>query len=163
MSFDVAFTRLMGSEGGYVNNPVDPGGETMWGVTARVARANGYQGEMKSLTKEKAKEIAKKVYWDPLKCDQMPFSVAFQVFDGSYNSGPDQSARWLQRALGVADDGKIGPITLNKLSNSNPAAICALYIAARGKFQTKLSTWSTFGKGWANRNYDNLEHLASDL
>lgn len=163
MSFDLAFTRLMGSEGGYSNHSSDPGGETMWGITAKVARANGYQAEMRSLTKEKAKEIAKKVYWDPLKCDQMPFAVAFQVFDGSYNSGPDQSARWLQRALGVADDGKIGPITLAKLKAEDPARIAAEYISQRGHFMTKLSTWSTFGKGWANRLFDNLGYLAADL
>jgi lysozyme family protein len=163
MSFDVAFSRLMGAEGSYADHPRDKGGKTMWGITEAVARANGYQGEMKSLPREKAKEIAKKAYWDPLKCDQMPFMVAFQVFDGGYNSGIGQSARWLQRALDVADDGKIGPVTLSALQKANPVAVCARYIAARGKFQTKLNNWDDFGTGWTNRNMDNLEYLADDL
>ena len=54
-SFDDAFDALIGNEGGYSNNPKDPGGETMWGITARVARAAGYTGPMRDLPRDTAK------------------------------------------------------------------------------------------------------------
>lgn len=63
-TFDDAFTALIGNEGGYSFNPADPGGETMWGVTARVARGNGYPGAMKARPLSAAKQIAKTAYWD---------------------------------------------------------------------------------------------------
>ena len=70
--FDKAFDLLIGNEGGYVNNPKDPGGETNWGITKAVAVANGYAGDMRTMPKETAKSIYKKMYWDKLQCDQLP-------------------------------------------------------------------------------------------
>ena len=63
-SFDRAFDLLIGNEGGYVNNPKDPGGETNWGITKTVAVANGYTGDMRTMPKETAKCIYKKMYWN---------------------------------------------------------------------------------------------------
>jgi len=69
--FDKAFDLLIGNEGGYVNNPSDPGGETNWGITRAVAVDNGYTGSIKLMPKETAKGIYKKMYWDRLRCDQL--------------------------------------------------------------------------------------------
>lgn len=93
MDFDQAFDRLIGHEGGYANHPSDPGGETMWGVTARVARANGYQGDMRALPRDLAKAIYRKAYWTPVKADQLPEGVRFDVFDAAVNSGVGQAAK----------------------------------------------------------------------
>lgn len=156
MDFDKAFDRLIGHEGGYSNHPADPGGETMWGVTARVARANGYTGPMKDMPRSTAKAIYRGLYWDAVKADQLPESVRFDVFDGAVNSGVSQSAKWLQRAAGVADDGVIGPKTIAAASDVGPV-IAARYNGHRLEFMASLPAWSSFGKGWARRIASNLK------
>jgi lysozyme family protein len=155
MTFDEAFDRLIDHEGGYANHPSDPGGETMWGVTARVARANGYTGDMRSLPRDTAKAIYRKSYWDAVKADQLPAAVRFDVFDGAVNSGVSQSAKWLQRAAGVKDDGVIGPQTIAAAANAGPGLL-AKFNGARLQFMTDLPTWGSFGRGWARRIASNL-------
>jgi len=153
-TFDDAFTALIGNEGGYSNNPADPGGETMWGITQRVARAHGYTGAMKDLPLETAKAIAKAQYWDVYSCDKFDPRVAFQVFDAAYNGG--HPALWLQKAVGVKMDGIIGPVTIAAVNAANPLEVIMRFISYRLSFFTALSTWETFGRGWANRIARNL-------
>lgn len=163
MNFDTAFDRLIGHEGGYSNHPDDPGGETMWGVTASVARANGYTGPMRNLPRETAKGIYRAQYWDKVQADRMPFPVAFQVFDAAVNHGTGQAAKFLQRAAGVADDGIIGPKTLAAVAARDAAAILLLFNAEREQFYTDLKTWPSFGKGWSRRVVANLRYAAGDI
>lgn len=158
-AFDDAFTALIGNEGGYSFNPSDPGGETMWGVTARVARGYGYTGEMKDLPLETAKAIAKKFYWDPYQCDQFDPRVAFQVFDAAYNGG--HPAQWLQQAASVTADGIIGAITIAAVRASDPMKLIMRFSAYRLQYLGNLSTWTNFGHGWANRIANNLIRGAS--
>jgi len=155
MTFDQAFDRLLGHEGGYSNNSADPGGETMWGVTARVARADGYLGEMRDLPRDRAKSIYRRLYWDAVRADQLPDSVRFDVFDGAANSGPVQSIKWLQRAAGVADDGILGPKTMAAAAAAG-TALAARFNGHRLSFMADLPTWGSFGKGWARRIAKNL-------
>lgn len=150
MTFDEAFDRLMAFEGGYSNNPADPGAETMWGITARVARAEGYIGDMRQLPQSEAKRIARRRYWDPVQCDLLPDQLRYAVFDAAYNSGPEQSAKWLQMAVGATPDGDIGPVTLKAASAAGGDALPAL-CGERIDFLTSLPTWGAFGKGWARR------------
>lgn len=153
MTFDQAFDKLIGHEGGYSFHPDDPGGETMWGVTANVARANGYAGPMKQLPRDTAKEIYRDRYWSPVRAEELPDAIRLDVFDGAVNSGVSQSIKWLQQAAGVAVDGAIGPLTIQA---SKTPGIQSKYNGARLLFMTNLSTWPTFGKGWARRIADNL-------
>lgn len=162
MTFDEAFERLIGHEGGYSNNPKDPGGETMWGITKRVAEANGYHGSMASLTLAAAKEIARREYWTPCKAESFAGAIGFQLFDIAYNSGVSTSAKLLQRAVGVKDDGIIGPATIAATNKMEPLTVVCLLNAKRIKFYTSLGAWPTFGKGWANRAADNLEFGVRD-
>lgn len=155
MNFDQSFDKLLGHEGAYSNNPADPGGETMWGVTARVARADGYTGPMRELPRDRAKSIYRRSYWDAVKADQLPDFVRFDVFDGAVNSGPEQSVKWLQRAAGAADDGIVGPKTIAAAVAAGPA-LAARYNGHRLRFMTERNTWPTFGKGWARRIAANL-------
>lgn len=156
MDFDTAFHRLLGHEGGYSNHPSDPGGETMWGVTARVARANGYTGDMRSLPLATAKAIYRKLYWDAVRADELPEGLRFDVFDAAVNSGVRQAALWLQRAVGVADDGVIGPQTLRAVAQAPQERTLRRMAGMRLRFMTDLPTWSAFGRGWARRIADNL-------
>ncbi|WZB76775.1 glycosyl hydrolase 108 family protein [Achromobacter insuavis] len=163
MNFDQAFDRVIGHEGGYVNHPDDPGGETMWGITIAVARANGYAGQMRDLPREIAKAIYRAQYWDKVKADSMPFPVAFQVFDAAVNHGTGQAAKFLQRAAGVADDGIIGPKTLAAVAARSVAALLLAFNAEREQFYTDLKTWPSFGKGWSRRVVANLRYAAGDI
>jgi lysozyme family protein len=153
-TFDGAFTALIGNEGGYSNNPADPGGETMWGITQRVARAYGYTGAMKDLPLETAKAIAKAKYWDAYSCDSFDPRIAFQVFDAAYNGG--QPALWLQKAVGVPEDGIIGPVTIAAVNAAEPLQVIMQFNSYRLSYLTSLSSWQTFGRGWANRIAHNL-------
>lgn len=138
MSFDTCIDRVLGVEGGYVNDPNDSGGETNWGITIGVARAFGYLGAMKMMTRDQAKAIYRKRYWDVMMLDEICFplspDIAHELFDTAVNRGPDAAARYLQRALNVLNkggtlyrdvtvDGHVGPMTVAALRE---------YLAARG-------------------------------
>lgn len=157
MDFDTAFEKLLGHEGAFVDHPADPGGATMWGITERVARANGYKGDMRKLPVSEAKRIARAEYWDVVRADELPEPVRYPVFDAAYNSGPGQAAKWLQRAVGAADDGKIGPKTIASVNAADPYVTASRINGKRLRFMTDLKTWPTFSKGWARRIADLLE------
>ena len=119
LNFSQIFNRLIGHEGGYVNDPRDPGGETNWGITKRTAQANGYTGNMKTMTRQQAYEIYYRAFWLRYNCEQMPDAVAYQFFDAAVNHGFGNASRMLQRAVGVLDDGIIGKYSLEAI-NRNP-------------------------------------------
>lgn len=124
--FDRIFTRTLGIEGDYSNDPSDRGGATRWGITEKLARQYDYVGEMRDLPIEKATAIAKKEFWDPLYGDQLVElspRVAEELFDTAYNMGAGTATRFLQRALNafnrnaadypdIAVDGAVGNDTL---------------------------------------------------
>lgn len=104
MSFDAAFERTVGLEGGYSNNSADKGGETMWGITAAVARAHGYLGPMKDMPVLAAKDIYRQSYWLLIHLDLVdPISQAIsaEMFDAAVNLGAGVPVPFLQRALNV--------------------------------------------------------------
>jgi len=154
MTFDEAFHKLLGHEGGYVDHPADPGGRTIWGITARDHPDLWVNGPP---TIEQAKARYHRDYWMSIRAAELPKEIRFDVFDAAVNSGRGNAMRWLQRAAGVADDGKIGPITLAALKQGNPHQLLARFNGHRLKFMTSLSTWPSFGKGWARRIAENLE------
>ena len=160
--FSACWAALLGNECGYVDNPNDPGGATNWGITEAVARANGYEGDMRDLPQATAEAIAKRLYWDVVQGDQLPAPLDFQVLDGAYNSGAGESARWLQRAVGVTDDGDIGPATLAAVARMDVWRIICKYNGERLVFLAALNDWRDFGDGWANRIADNLTKAAED-
>jgi len=157
MTFDEAFAKLLGHEGGYSDNASDTGGKTMFGITETVARANGYTGEMRDLPVETAKAIYKKSYWTPCRCDELPDPVAFDVFDTAVNSGCGQSIKFLQRAVNTDDDGIIGPATLKAVANIPAYIVSARFNGQRLDFMTRLKVWPVFGAGWARRIASNLQ------
>lgn len=151
MNFDEAFHELLGHEGGYVDHPRDPGGATRWGVTERVAREYGYASSMKEFPVETAKAIYRKQYWDAVKAEDLPAPLRYPTFDAAVNSGVTQAAKWLQRAVGAVDDGRIGPETLRMANGGNAEIMARRMVGARLRFMTELATWPAFGRGWAKR------------
>ncbi len=152
MTFDECFAKLIGHEGGYVNNPKDPGGETKFGISKRAYPAL----DIASLTLDDAKAIYKRDYWDRAQCDRLPPAIAFQVFDGAVNSGIGTSIRWLQAAAGVAQDGVVGPMTVRAVGDKDVGVMLARFNGARLAFMASLSTFDVFGRGWARRIASNL-------
>lgn len=156
MNFDDAFDRLIGNEGGYTNNPADPGGETNWGIAKR-----SYPNvDIANLTKDDAKAIYLRDFWNIIG-DADP-AIKFQVFDFAVNSGISTAIRKLQAAVGVADDGHWGEVSALALASQDKNDVLMKFIAQRLRFWTSLSTWATFGKGWANRAAADLEYAAQD-
>ncbi len=153
-NFADCFAALMGNEGGYSNNPADPGGETMWGITERVARKHGYTGAMRDLPQSLAMSIAKSDYWDPFQLDQISPTIAFQVFDCAYNGG--MPAKWLQRAACVAEDGVIGAGTIAAVRAADPDKIIMRFDAYRLHYMADLKNRPTFAGGWMHRIAENL-------
>lgn len=157
MNFDSAFERVLKVEGGFVNNPLDPGGSTNMGITEAVARRVGYKGPMQDLSKDLAKRIYLEEYWRPMRADEMPPAIRYTLFDSAVNSGVRQATVWLQRALGVADDGSLGAKTLAAANAANPDALRTRIVAQRLRFLTNLNNFGAFGRGWTRRCCDLLE------
>lgn len=156
-TFEKAFDRLIPHEGGYVNHPTDPGGETKYGISKR-----SYPHlDIAALTLAEARAIYQRDYWDRAQCDKLPPGVAFDVFDAAVNSGIGQAIRFLQRAVGVADDGVVGPMTLAAVRRRDAEAVQARFNGERLDFMTRLTTWDTFGKGWARRVAANLKGIGA--
>ena len=147
---------LIAREGGFVDHPRDPGGATRYGITQRVARTHGYQGDMRELPVSEARRIARIAYWDAVRADEVPDAVRFDLFDAAYHSGPVQAVRWLQRAAGADDDGKLGPKTLLAVRMADPQLLAKRFNGHRLRFLADLKTWDDFGKGWARRVAANL-------
>jgi lysozyme family protein len=130
MTIDQMIEATIGREGGYVNHPSDPGGATRWGITERVARKQGYRGEMHALPRETAKGIYRKEYLlDPGFGEVAKISprVAEELFDTGVNMGPAVPALWFQQCLNalnnggklypdIKEDGDIGPTSLATFS-----------------------------------------------
>lgn len=156
MDFEQAFARTLGHEGTYANDPRDPGGETMWGITAASARAAGYAGEMRSMPLATAREIYRRHYWGPAGCEAVPVALRADLFDAAVNAGVRQAIRLLQRAVGVVDDGVLGSITLQAINSMPPARLVARFNGVRLDHLTSLPAWNAFGRGWARRLAANL-------
>jgi len=158
MNFDTAFDRLLGSEGGYVNDPSDPGGETNWGISRR-AYPNA---DIRNLTRDGAKAIYRRDFWNRIFADQMYPSVAFQTFDFAVNSGIETAVRYLQKAAGVADDGHWGPVTQTAVAAMSETDLIMRLNALRLDFMTRLVNWPNASRGWARRIAQNLMYGADD-
>ena len=155
MTFDEAFERLIGHEGGYVNHPADPGRETNFGITRR-----SYPGEdIKGMTLARAKEIYLRDFWGPAGCDAMPDALRFDVFDMAVNSGPRPAIRMLQRVVGETEDGILGPRTLQAVQSMPAPRLRARFNGLRLAFMADLPTWPAFGRGWARRIASNLQEV----
>lgn len=157
MNFATAFDLLLEHEGGFSDHAADPGGKTRYGITEAVARQAGYQGDMRELPVEVAKQIYLERYWKAISADDLPPGIRYAVFDAAVNSGPVQAARWLQRALGVDADGIIGTRTLQACYAQDARALRLRMLAQRLRFMAGLPNWPAFSRGWARRIADLME------
>jgi len=147
MSFDKAFALTVGVEGGYCNDPADPGGETKYGISKRAHP----DIDIKALTLDQAKDIYRRDYWQAASCDSMPERIGHLVFDCAVHHGVKTAIKLLQRALKVADDGEFGPITRGTLTARDTNETADLLMAQRMLYLMTCSAWPTYKLGWAKR------------
>jgi|TARA_B100000424_G_scaffold258503_1_gene240444 lysozyme family protein len=154
-NYEKCLEAILHHEGGYVNHPKDPGGETNLGVTKRVYEEWGGNKDMKELTVEDVAPIYKKNYWHKIKGDSLPAGLDLCVFDFGVNAGPGRAAKYLQTQIGTIADGGIGPNTLAKLDEYlkgiSVEDTIKKYQDTRLDYYKQLSTFETFGKGWTRR------------
>lgn len=156
--FEVCLKEVLKHEGGYVDHPKDPGGATNRGVTKKAWEE--YVGhevskdDIKALTVEDVTPFYQKRYWDVCRCDRLHAGLDYVVFDIAVNSGTGRAAKFLQSAVGVAADGRIGNLTLSAVDNFPlpPAELINVICNRRELFYRSLPTFDTFGKGWLRRN-----------
>ncbi len=161
--FEIMIKRIAPLEGGYLSpeearRQGDPGGETHWGISKRAYP----DVDIKNLTWEGAVRLYRRDYWDRVHGDQLPNAIAYAMLDAAINSGWTKSIMWLQEAVGVADDGKFGPMTLAAVQNADPADVMLKLVAQRLEFMTRLSNWPVNSRGWARRMAQILRYGAED-
>lgn len=159
-NFEESFARLIGHEGGYQSpeeaiEAKDPGGETNFGISRR-----SYPKEdIKGMTLERAKALYLRDFWGPTGCDCVPPGVKYALFDFAVNSGPRTAAKFLQRVVGVAEDGSIGPMTLQAVNSMQPERLTARFYGHRLELMTTLVNWTQSGRGWARRVAAELKEI----
>ena len=162
-NFQKSLKRVLKHEGGYVNHPSDPGGETNFGITKSTARSYGYHGSMRTIPMTVVEKIYKSQYWDAMSCENFEFALAYQLFDAAVNHGLLNARKILQRTIKVKDDGIIGAVSLAAIRQLDTADLVQMFNAERISFYTRISTFPTFGRGWMNRMVDNLRYAVEDF
>lgn len=146
MDFYEAIAHIIELEGGYVNDPRDPGGETKYGISKRA-----YPDEdIKNLTVERARDIYRRDYWDKIRGNDLPQRMAYYMLDAAINQGVKASITMLQEVLKVKVDGVIGPMTIKAANSGNPE-LPALYMARRAIRYANTNNFNVYGNGWMKR------------
>jgi lysozyme family protein len=154
--FDRAMKFVLRWEGGYVNHPSDPGGETNYGISKRAHP----DVDIANLTEGGAKDIYKKEYWDEIKGDELPDAVAIAVMDYAVNSGVAQASRSLQTLVHAGADGQIGPNTISQVKVAaellGEKILAQKVVLQRSDFLCGLISnpdYIPFMKGWMRRTH----------
>lgn len=153
-NFTGALAGVLVHEGLWSDHPSDPGGATMKGVTLatyRRYRPGATKEQLRNISDEELRTIYRDGYWDETRGDDLPSGVDYAVFDFAVHSGPSRAAKFLQRIVGVPQDGRIGPVTLAAVRSADPGTIIIRLCDDRLAWLKTLSTFSTFSRGWSRR------------
>ena len=171
--FETALAHVLEMEGGYSNDPYDPGGPTNKGITltefanwrhvtpTAISRAS-LIAALQAIDDETVSDIYRAKYWQPASCALLPDAVAVMHFDAAVNHGVGGAVRLLQAALGVSVDGGIGPETLSAARNQPARTVVERYAELRRARYHALPHFWRFGRGWLRR-VDATETLALSL
>ena len=153
--FDRCLGAVLRLEGGYCDNPEDPGGPTKLGVTLAVlSEALGRPAtaaEVRALTPDAVAPIYRGRFWRAVGCGSLPAGPDLMAFDTAVNMGPEAAIRLLQQALGVRQDGEIGPRTLAAAGAAEPQALIDQFGRLRARRYRALGDFAVFGAGWMRR------------
>ena len=148
----LAFT--LQQEGGFVNDPRDPGGATNKGITLATYRRwvpDATEDALRHISDADVARIYRAGYWSPIRGADLPAGVDLMAFDFGVNAGPGRSAKMLQRAAGVAEDGAIGPVTLAAVRDVPVAEMVRLLSDLQRTYYATLANFGFFGRGWLAR------------
>jgi lysozyme family protein len=167
--FEVAVAEILHQEGGYSDDPMDPGGATNFGISLRFALNVGdldHDGhpdldidgdgdidaaDIRALSPEAATQLYEAVFWQPLRCDDMPLPIALAVCDTAVNMGRGPAVVLLQTAASVPTDGRIGPVTLHAVREQVTTMLLARFTVLRIIRYTTLENYARYGRGWIRR------------
>jgi len=165
-NFEQCLALVLKSEGGFVDNPKDPGGMTNLGVTKAVYESFvGHEVDeatMRALGPDDVTPLYRRNYWDRVVGDQLPAGVDYCVFDAAVNSGVSQGIKTIQRALNVVVDGIFGQQTIAAINQRDTLELIEQFCEERLQFYQSLSTWDTFGRGWQAR-VENVKETATRM
>lgn len=164
-NFKACLAEVLKHEGGWADNPKDPGGATMKGVTLanfrKYVKPNATKEDLRKITNAQIQTVYRRFYWDAVNGAELPDGIDMAVFDFAVNSGPSRAAQYLQKVVGVNQDGKIGPATIKSSRDMLPAAVISRLCDERLAFMKRAKgsagaskgklLWPTFGKGWQKR------------
>lgn len=162
MNFDAAFELIHGAEGNYGCDPGDKGNWTSGHVGVGELKGTKYgisaaaypTLDIKNLTLDQAKAIAKRDYWDHVAGDQLPPWVAYGLFDAAYNEGVTEAIKLAQAALKLSTDGHLGPATLAALRGCNTQRFARQFAISRIVQYASLAYWVKDHDGWTGRVLD---------
>lgn len=152
--FPAALAFTLREEGGFVDDPQDPGGATNKGIT--IATFQHYHpgatvAELRAISVGVVGAIYHAGYWNAVRAEELPAGVDLMVFDFGVTSGPGRSIGLLQSALGVAADHILGPVTLRAAAAADPLRLVGDIAARQLAFYRSLPTWPRYGEGWEAR------------
>lgn len=160
--FAAALAHVLEMEGGFTDDPHDPGGPTNKGITLETYAA--WRGtpldadnrarlvaELKAIADDEVARIYRERYWRPSQAGQLPAALAVMHFDAAVNHGVGGAKRMLQQALEVTVDGEIGPETLEAANSGSPAETVSAYAGIRRARYRGLPHFWRFGRGWLAR------------
>jgi lysozyme family protein len=155
-SYDQCLERVLAHEGGYTNDPQDPGGPTNFGITIydyrKYVKPSATAADVKRMSLAEAKRIYRSKYWDALSCDDLPAGVDYTVFDYGVNSGIGRAGKVTRRVLGLSDaDWRVNADVIAALKKAEPSKVIVAINDERLQFLKSLRTWSAFGVGWGRR------------
>ncbi|MBU6419055.1 MAG: hypothetical protein KGQ79_04930 [Proteobacteria bacterium] len=158
-NFEICLNFVLEAEGGYSDNPADPGNWTGGAVGAGELRgtkcgisAAAYPTlDIRNLTQPQINEVYLRDYFAPVRGEGLPFPLAMVAFDAAVNAGVHRSVIWLQQSAGVLTDGIFGDVTLKALNSGNALSLANDALAYRLDYYAGLQNWSIFGLGWARR------------
>jgi len=155
-NYESALAHVLKSEGLWSDNPQDPGGATMKGITFAVFKdwkRNPHltKDDLRNISDQDVHDLYKQLYWDKVHGDELPSGVDYATFDASVNMGVGRASKLLQEAVGVPADGVIGSGTLQEVQKANARSLLENFSVQKTNFYKSLPTFPTFGKGWLNR------------
>lgn len=154
-TYQEAITKVFLDEGGYTNDPRDPGGATNWGITIFDARAywmpNATPADVRAMPKHVAEQIYRTKYAAPVRYDQLPAGFDYSVLDLGINSGIGRAIPYAASVLGAKAGTKIDALIPLAALYPDKKKLIQIYWAKRLAFLKSLKTWSVFGGGWGRR------------
>jgi lysozyme family protein len=157
--FDPCLTFTLAQEGGYVDDPADPGGATNRGITLATLRHWDHEptlssADVRDMTQQTAAAIYRALYWNVLRGDSLPAGVDLSTFDFGVNAGTRRGAELLQQVLGLPSDqvdGAVGPETLHATLAADAATVIGGLAEHQATYYRSLPEFGRFGRGWLER------------